>query len=93
MDCTRHFLFFHWSQHDWRRRVNGADDHTTRDFDMWGRPVTGEYVTCHTEYVCHTCGETRDAGACICDRERGDRCTIRLAYRHRESELPRASGQ
>lgn len=80
MSCERHFLSFRWEHHDWVRRVTATESHLSRQSDMWGRQVQGEYVTCHAEYVCRDCGKTRDGGECGCDKARGDECAVRLNY-------------
>lgn len=80
MDCTKHFLNFHWEHHVWRRRVSAAERMWSSETDMWGRPVTGDYVRCVTEYVCDVCGKVRTDGFCHCDVARGDACAIRRAF-------------
>lgn len=80
MDCERHFLNLHWTHHDWLRRVTATEGHTTPQYDIWGRPVFSEDVTCRIEYVCRRCGAHQARGECLCDKERADRCPPRLAY-------------
>ena len=79
MSCARHFLFFQWHHHDWGRRVSATAGHWSPHSDMWGRTITTEHVTCHEEYVCRSCGRTRDGEECSCGRAKADQCAVRLA--------------
>ena len=80
MSCSRRFLTFRWQHHAWRRRVTATSRASVPVTDMWGRRVDQSNVRCHTEYVCDDCGQIRDAGDCLCDAEKGDRCAVRLAF-------------
>ena len=80
MDCERHFLNLHWTHHDWQRRVTATECHTAPQYDIWGRRVFSEDVTCRIEYVCRRCGAHRAGGDCLCDKSRADRCPACLAY-------------
>ena len=80
MDCTRHFLNFHWEHHSWRRRVTLAANVPCEETSMWGSPVNREFVRCHTQEICAACGEIRDTGECICDPAHAARCSARLAF-------------
>lgn len=80
MNCTRHFLNFQWEHHSWRRHVSSAENVATHETNMWGRVVHGHSVRCHTQYVCETCGKTREDISCLCDTAQADACAIRLAW-------------
>jgi len=86
MSCDKHFLNLEWERHDWVRRVSATETHTSRQSDMWGRQVLGEYATCHAVYVCRACGKTRDGEECGCDKARADSCAVRLAYLEASTE-------
>ena len=80
MNCTRHFLNFHWERHSWHQRVTLAENVPVEDTSMWGRPVNREFVRCHKEEVCTACGQIRRSGDCICDTAHAARCAVRLAW-------------
>ena len=79
MACTTHFFTVPWQRHRWRPRVLSTEYASTVDTNMWGRPVTSEFVRCRKQLVCGMCGKTRADFNCICDKEKGERCAIRLA--------------
>ena len=79
MNCARHFLGFHWEQHTWNRRVAGTKNWSARGTDMWSRAIPVDQVTCHTEYVCESCGTVRDGAECGCDKAIAEKCAVRLA--------------
>lgn len=80
MSCTREFMGFHWDHHQWERRVVGTRSDPTQEVNMWGQPVYGTSVLCHTEYVCSDCGATKRQEGCICDTEEGEQCPARLTF-------------
>ena len=80
MSCTKHFLFFHWTSHSWRRNVSWSGDDIARETDMWGQPNPHGYVSCLTEYFCSECGASKSGAYCGCDSDRADRCKVRLAW-------------
>lgn len=80
MDCTRHFMNFHWEHHSWRPRVTAAEMLPTKETNMWGRTVYGTCVRCFKQEVCEVCGKTRSDQSCICDNEVGEQCAIRLEF-------------
>ncbi|MEZ5320096.1 MAG: hypothetical protein R2752_22030 [Vicinamibacterales bacterium] len=84
MNCTRHFLAFHWNHHAWNRRVTHTTSHTVRGTDMWSRAIPVDEVICTTQYVCRICGAVRDAGQCGCDQAVADACAGRLALLDRQ---------
>jgi hypothetical protein len=86
MDCERRLLNLHWANHDWVRRVTATECHTMPQYDIWGRRVFSEDVTCHIEYVCRRCGTRQSGGECLCDKERADQCPCRLAYLDTQAE-------
>ena len=79
MNCTKHLFSLQWDHHDWRPHVLSTEYVPTVDTNMWGRPVTSEFVRCRKQYVCKACGKTRADVNCVCDKAEGDRCAIRLA--------------
>jgi hypothetical protein len=80
MNCDRHLLNLRWEQHDWVRLVSATEDRSVPAYDMWGRPILNEHVTCHVRYACRRCGATRDGEDCTCDKDRADRCARRLRF-------------
>ena len=46
---------------------------------MWGRVVKSDFVRCRKEFVCDICGKTQPDVNCVCDKEEGERCQVRLA--------------
>jgi hypothetical protein len=86
MDCEHHLLNLTWNHHDWVRRVTATECHTTPQYDIWGRRVFSEDVTCHIEYVCRRCGARQSGGECLCDKSRGDQCPPRLAHLETRTE-------
>ena len=80
MSCTKHFLFFTWHHHHWRRAVSWAETYSSQETNMWGRPTSRDYVTCQTQYFCADCGKTKAEGYCGCDKAKADHCAVRLAW-------------
>jgi hypothetical protein len=80
MACTKHFLNLEWEHHRWRNRVTLAEKLSTQETNMWGRAVTEEFVHCVKHGVCDVCGKAREDVNCLCDREVGERCPIRLEW-------------
>ncbi len=78
MNCDRHLFNLRWEHHDWVRRVTAAEDRSAPGYDMWGRPIFTEHVTCHIRYACRRCGVTRAGEDCTCDMTRAARCAARL---------------
>jgi|SwirhirootsSR3_FD_contig_31_27591316_length_504_multi_3_in_0_out_0_1 hypothetical protein len=78
-NCTRNILGLTWKQHAWERQVTNSELLEVGTTDQWGRRIAQDYVLCHTQYVCRNCGEVRDDGECGCNRERADKCPVRLA--------------
>ena len=78
-NCTRNVLGFTVHQHAWSRQVTTSELLEVPGTDQWGRRVAGSYVLCHLQYVCRNCGEAREGSECSCDRDRGDKCSARLA--------------
>jgi len=77
--CTRNILGLTWKQHAWERQVTNSELLDSPATDQWGRRIELSNVLCHVQYVCRNCGEVRDGGECGCNRERGDKCPVRLA--------------
>jgi hypothetical protein len=91
MTCDRHLLSLRWEHHDWVRVVAAAEDRSAPDYDMWGRPVFNEHVTCHIKYTCRQCGATRAGEDCTCDKRRGDHCAARLRFLDAQQDALNAS--
>lgn len=93
MSCTKHFLTFHWTKHNWRREVTETAALTFNETDQWGRRYPADYVICQARYVCQDCGEVRIEGACGCDPVKAEHCKVRLdllAKVDQRQEEPRA---
>lgn len=86
MPCTKHFLNMTWQQHRWRPRVSAEEILTVEEPDMWARTVQRDYVRCDKAEVCMDCGAIRHEVSCMCDRERGEKCQIRLEHLARHGE-------
>lgn len=86
MSCTKHFLTFQWTRHNWRRHVTQTESMTFRETDQWGRRFPSDYVLCHAQYVCEDCGAVREEGECGCDPERAVNCKVRLDLLAKASE-------
>lgn len=80
MPCTKHFLGLTWQRHHWRPQVSHAEIVTVQEPDMWARTVWRDYVRCEKAEVCEDCGAIRREVSCLCDRERGEQCRIRLEH-------------
>ena len=79
MNRMKHFLTVPWEHHRWRPRVLSTEYVRSSDTNMWGRTVDSEFVRCRKQYVCEDCGRTCADFNCVCDKEQGERCAVRLA--------------
>ena len=79
MNCTRHLFNAQWEHHHWRPHVLSTEYVPTLDTNMWGRVVKSEFVRCRKEFVCDVCGKTQPDINCVCDKEEGEGCAVRLA--------------
>lgn len=80
MSCVNHVLNLRFEHHSWLRRVTGTETVPARETTMWGNGTNATYVRCHAEHVCRDCGEIREEGNCLCDKEVADHCPARLAW-------------
>lgn len=78
MSCTKHFLSFEWTRHQWERQVTGTSRLSFQETDQWGRRFPSDYVMCQAQYVCRDCGAIREEGDCGCDPARAEHCKVRL---------------
>lgn len=78
MSCTKHFLMFHWTRHNWQRQVSHTENRTFTETDQWGRRFPQDYVNCHAKYVCQDCAAVRDGEECGCEPEEAGKCKVRL---------------
>lgn len=78
MSCTKHFLTFQWTRHNWKREVTHTEALTFKETDQWGRRFPADYVVCHARHVCQDCGAVREEGACGCDPAKAEHCKVRL---------------
>lgn len=77
MSCTKHFLMFEWTKHNWRQSASWADTYASRDTDMWGRTVSDPYVVCQPQYQCRDCGKELPGPSCTCDKDYAAQCPRR----------------
>ena len=92
MSCTKQILGVQWEHHNWQRRVSGFELREGQETNMWGRPVTRNFVRCDVEEVCATCGAVRHPASCTCDIERGEACPPLVEWRQAHGgagDLPR----
>lgn len=78
MSCTTRYFGIPIGHHHWRREVTHTEIMTAREPNMWAQPVYRDYVRCDTRKVCEICGAVKRQVSCMCDRERGEQCDIRL---------------
>jgi hypothetical protein len=53
--------------------------HRSPHSDMWERTIAAEHLACDAEYLCRSCGKTRDRVECSCGTAEADQCIVRLA--------------